>query len=370
MEEFPQLKEKLRIVVFCGGYGTRMWPMSRQNFPKQFQPLLQEHSFFQEALTRIKLSFKTEDIFISTPEEQVKFVKKQAKGIPFKNIIAEPERRDTLGAVAFTTAFIDKHFPNSLMAIIWGADHIVKKKEEFNHLLNLAARVCQSKDVICKIDVKPTYPSTANGWIKVGREIGRVEGHPIKEFIKHIEKPKLGEAQKMFTAKDFLLNTGYFVFRTSTMLNLLQKYSLPCYEHLKVIQAAFGKPQGEEIIKREYHQIEKTSIDYGLSEKLPSGTQLVIAADIGWYDVGTWDLLYEALAIGQRQNITRGTIEFMQAKGNLVYLPKRKIAAIIGIDNLVVVDTKDGLLVYRRGQGGEVKKFVEFLKKTGKKEYL
>ena len=173
MEKPPKLKEKVRAVIFCGGYGTRMWPMSRRNLPKQFQPILGDRSFFRKTVNRVKLGFKPEDIYFSVPQEQAKFVKAQAKEIPKENIIAEPERRDTLGAVAYATAYLDHHFPKSLMAVVWGADHIVRKEQKFIKLLRLAARICQTKKVLAKIDAKPTYPSTVNGWIKVGKVIWR-----------------------------------------------------------------------------------------------------------------------------------------------------------------------------------------------------
>ena len=370
MEEFPELKEKLRIIIFCGGYGTRMWPMSRQSLPKQFQALLGEKSFFQDALERVKLGFKNEDIFIAIPEEQAKLLKRQARDIPRANIISEPERRDTLGAVGYATAFIEKRFPNSLMAVVWGADHLVKKKEEFIHLLKLAARVCQKQDVICKIDVKPTYPSTANGWVKLGKTLGKVDGHPLYELVHFVEKPALEKAKKMFTDEHFLINTGYFVWRSSVMLKLYKRYAPETYSRLEKILKTMGEASESKILREEYRRIEKTSVDFGLYEKLPPGKMVVIPADIGWYDVGTWSLLYEALARGQKQNIAKGEVEFLDSHGNLVYLPKKKIAAIIGVNRLIVVDTEDGLLVCSRDRAEAVKQFVELLKTKNKKEYL
>lgn len=370
MEEFPELKEKVRALIFCGGYGTRMWPMSRQSLPKQFQPLLDDKSFFQATIDRIKLGFKPEDIFFSVPQEQVKFVKAQARGIPEKNIIAEPERRDTLGAVAYAAAFLDYHFPKSLVAAVWGADHIVRNEERFIRLLKLGARVCQKKNVLAKIDAKPTYPSTANGWVKIGKVIGKISGYKVYEFLEHVEKPKLEKAKRLFTNKSYLINVGYFVWRTSVLLNLYKKYSPGCYSHIQKIKKAMGTINEKEVLKKEYSQIEKTSVDFGLFEKLPPEAQLVIPADIGWYDCGTWYLLYEALAIGKRQNISQGDVEFMDSQGNLVYIPKKKIAAIIGVEDLVVVDTKDGLLVCHRNRTEEVKKFYNLLKKKKKVEYL
>ncbi|MFZ5366138.1 MAG: mannose-1-phosphate guanylyltransferase [Patescibacteria group bacterium] len=370
MGEFPELKEKVRVVIFCGGYGTRMWPMSRESLPKQFQPILGEKSFFQKTVARVKKGFDPKDIYFSIPKEQVRFVEAQASGVPEGNIIAEPERRDTLGAVAYATAFIHKHYPNSLMAAVWGADHIVKKERKFIELLKHAARICQEKDVLVKIDTKPSYPSTAQGWIKVGKIMGKINGHSVFEFLKHVEKPNLEEAKRMFASRKYYINVGYFVWRTLVMLGFYKKYAPDCYSHIEKMMEVMGTKEEKKVFKKEYHQIEKTSIDYGLFEKLPPGSQLVIPADFGWYDIGTWDLLYEALAIGQRQNIKKGEVEFTDAKGNLVYIPERKIAAIIGVENFVVVDTKDGLLVCQRGRAKDVKRFVNHLKEKGKDKYL
>lgn len=362
--------KKLKVVVFCGGFGTRMWPMSRQKFPKQFQPLVGEKSFFQLAVQRIKKGFSLDDIYFSIPEEQARFIRKQTPEVSENNIIAEPERRDTLGAVAYTTAFIDHQFPGHLMAIIWGGDHLVGNEKRFLRLINLAAEVCARENVLVKIDVKPEYPVTSLGWIKIGKPTGKIGGYTIYNFEKHIEKPKLELAEKMFKAGGYLINTGYYVWKPKMVMDLFMKYAPDCFKHIAKIKKAFGTKKEKKILEEEYHGIEKTSVDFGFFEKLPPGSFRVIPADIGWTDVGTWDLLYEKLAVGQKQNINKGKVEFIDSRGNLAYIPKKKIAAIIGVKNLVVVDTKDGLLVCKRGKSKDVKKFVNLLKEKGKEEYL
>lgn len=370
MEKYPELKEKVRAVIFCGGYGTRMWPMSRQSFPKQFQPILGKKSFFQQTLQRIKLGFKPEDIFLSTSEDQVKFVRAQAKEIPTRNIIAEPERRDTLGAVAYATAFLDHHYPDSLMAVVWGADHIIRKEKKFIRALKAAARICQQKDVIVKVDTKTDYVSDSFGWVKIGKKIGQIEGFSIYEFLKFVEKPGIEKAKKLHAQKNYVVHVGYNVWRTSNMLRLYQKYAPACYKHIAKIKKAMGTKDEKKVLRKEYHQIEKVSVDFGLFEHLPPGSQLEMPTDIGWHDSGTWHQLYEALAIGQRQNVTQGEIELIDAKGNLVYMPEKKVAAIIGLDNLIVIDTKDALLVCRRDRAGDVKKMIEQLKEKDKSQYV
>lgn len=362
--------EDLKIVIFCGGYGTRMWPMSRQKYPKQFQPLIGEKSFFQLAVERVKKGFPFKNIFFSVPAEQAHFIPKQIKEVRKENIIAEPERRDTLGAVAYATAFIAKKFPQSLMAAIWGGDHLVSNEKRFVRLLKLAYQVCLKEDVLVKIDVKPEFPATSLGWVKIGKALGKIGGYTLYDFQNFVEKPNLKKAQEMFKKGGYLINTGYYVWRPVRILEFLKKYNFNCYAKIMKIQKAIGTPEEKMVTKKEYQQIEKTSIDFGLFEKLPPASFRVFCADIGWSDVGTWDLLYEKLARGQKENVVKGEVVNFGSKGNLVYLPKGKIAGVIGVENLIIVDTKDGLLVCKRGMGGEVKKLVEYLKKEGKIKYL
>lgn len=370
MEKILKLKKKLKVVVFCGGYGTRMWPMSRQNFPKQFQPLVGNKSFFQLAVERVKKGFSLKDIYFSIPKEQAHFVREQMPEIPKNHVIAEPERRDTLGAVAYATAYINHKFANHLMVAIWGGDHLVKNERRFIRLINLAAKVCFQEKILVKIDVRPEFPVTSLGWVKLGKPMGKIDGYTMYGFERFIEKPSLARAIKMFKSGGYVINTGYYVWRPKVVLELLKKHAPKCFEHIAKIMVALGTNKEASVLKREYRQIEKTSIDFGFFEKLPAGSFRVISAEMGWADVGTWDLLYEKLAVGQRQNIAKGEVEFIDAKGNLVYLPSKKIAAVIGVKNLVVVDTADGLLVCKRGRAKDVKKFVNFLEKKDKQEYL
>lgn len=365
-----KLNKNLKVVIFCGGFGTRMWPMSRQEFPKQFQPLVGEKSFFQLAVRRIKKGFSLDNVYFSIPKKQAHLVRKQIPEISEAQIIAEPERRDTLGAVAYATAFINYKFPNYLMAAIWGGDHLVRNEKRFIRLINLAAEVCLQENALVKIDVRPEFPVTSLGWVKLGKPAGKIGGYTIYNFEKFIEKPKLELAKKMFKSGDYVINTGYYIWQTDMVLSLFKKHNPDCFKRIAKIKAAFGTKDEGRVLKREYHQIEKTSIDYGFFEKLPPGSFRVIPAELGWADIGTWDLLYEELARGQRQNITKGKVEFIDAKGSLVYIPKKKIAAIIGVENLVVVDTKDALLVCKRGRSKDVKKMVQLLKKMGRQEYL
>lgn len=201
-----------KALIFCGGVGTRMWPMSRKANPKQFQPLVGDKSMFQVTVERVLKGFLPQDVFVSTGAEYVNFIYQQAPTIPNENIIAEPVRRDTLGAVGLANEIILRRFPNAIVAAIWGADHIVKNEKEFNHCLKLAADYSALHQQLVKIDVKPTFPSIYNGWVRMGKEINCIDGHTVHQFVSFIEKPNLEKAKQLFLDDKNLINTGYLVW--------------------------------------------------------------------------------------------------------------------------------------------------------------
>jgi mannose-1-phosphate guanylyltransferase len=179
-------KSDIKVVLFCGGRGTRMWPISKIGHPKQFDPLLGRKSFFRGSLDRVLKGFSSQDIFISTGKDFQEVIRKQAPEIPAENIILEPEMRDTLGAVALAAASINQRFPHSVMVILWGADHLVQKPKVAIKALKKAAQLAKNNDVVVHIDMKPTFPSVHNGWIKVGKKIGQEDGFEIYEFLNRI----------------------------------------------------------------------------------------------------------------------------------------------------------------------------------------
>lgn len=360
----------MKAVIFAGGVGTRLWPMSRSNFPKQFQLLVGSRSIFRQTIERVLKGFEPENVFVSTGREYARYVVEQAPEIPQKNIILEPQRRDSLGAVGYATMYIHRYFPESVMVAIWGADHLVENEKAFHKALRLAAKVANEEPVICKVDARPTFPSTFNGWVEIGKVVKKIDGMDIYEFVRFVEKPDLPTAKRMFRSFKYLINVGYMAWKTKTMLSFYQKYQANVYQHLEKIGKAMGTDQEQEVLEAEYPKIEKNSVDYGIFEKLKPKDMLVIPADMGWTDIGTWDLLFSGLAKNDKDNITQGDIYPIDSQGNLIWSSNKKIIGIIGLENLVIVDTKDALLVCRRDRSGEVKQLTEILKEKGKKDYL
>lgn len=357
----------MKVVIFAGGVGTRMWPMSRANYPKQFQPLLGKTSFFQKAYNRVRTGFQPQDIFVSTGMEYEHFVKAQAAEIPKQNIISEPERRDSFAAVGYATAYLDHYYPNTLMAAVWGADHLVQDEATFIKALRVAAKISQHRKVITKIDTRPTFPSIYNGWVEIGKLQTKVDGMEVFEFIRFIEKPDLRTAKRLLRSFKYLINVGYMVWRTGVMLNFYRQISPETYHLLMHIKESLGK---KDVIKSEYAKIRKDSVDYGIFEKLNPRDMLVIPTDMGWTDVGTWELLFTGLAQTAVNNVVQADLEAIDTQGSLIYAPKGKAVATIGVKNLIVVDTKDALLVSAKERSADVKKLLEVYQQKGKKEIL
>ncbi|MBI3443217.1 mannose-1-phosphate guanylyltransferase [Candidatus Woesebacteria bacterium] len=351
----------MRVVIFCGGYGTRMWPVSRKSFPKQFYPLIEGKSFFELTYRRFTKVFKPKDIFVSTEKIYTQFVRKIAPDIPKENIIAEPERRDNLGAIGLVCAILEKRFPSEVMVVSW-SDHLIGKEGEFLKAIMAAGEYATQTGLIVSVDEEPGYPSVHHGWVKLGETIDAFKGYSIVRITKHIEKPKENIAKRMFAGGGYLLNTGYRAWKTDLMLSFYKEYQPAVFEGLTKIMEADGKSYADTIIYREYHKFPKDSIESGIFEKLPEDKRVAIPVDVGWRDVGTWELFYKSFKKDENENLVAGgAAEFIDSNGNLIIGVKEKIVGAIGISNLVIVDTPDGLLVATLDKTDKVKELFKTL---------
>lgn len=359
----------MKIVIFCGGVGSRMWPMSRKNKPKQFQKLVGSRTMFEQTIKRVKRGFSPKDIFVSTGKEYAGLVREQAPEIPKQNIIIEPMMRDNTAAVGYALVYLHKKYPQALMAAIWGADHIVKNEEVFIKALKAAEKVCENKRCIVKVDVSPTFPSTQLGYVKIGKSIDSVDDFQIFEFKKHCEKPDLKTAKKFLESWNYLWNTGYFVWPIEFALNLYKKYSPKTHRSLKIIEKAIDTPSFKTILEKEYAKIEKKSIDYVIFEKLNSKEQLVIPADLGWADVGAWNVLKDQLSKNS-ENIESGLHLEIDTSDSLIYGPPKKLITTVGLKDMIIVDTQDALLICPKDRAADVKNIVKKIEEKKLKKYL
>lgn len=353
----------MKIVIFCGGHGTRLWPISRVSFPKPFVPLLRGKSFLQVTYARYRKVYSPEEIFISTEDRYLSFVRKQLPEVPKKNIILEPQRKDTLAAYGLAASIVNKYYPNEPVLFSW-AKHLIGRESVFLNAVEAAGEYNRETGKAVSIDSRPAFPSVHNGWVKKGKKLGHINGSEIFELEKQVEKPELAVAKKLFDSKEWLIHTGYKVWNTTKLLEYFREFQPDMHEGLQKIVSAWGTKNQNSVLKKEYDKFEKNSIDYGIFEKLPGDSVVTIDADMGWEDVGiSWETYYKSLVTEKNKTVEEGgaDTQYIDSDNNLVIGPKGKMIALIGVSDIAVIDTPDGLLVCKLNETQKVKVLYEKL---------
>lgn len=363
----------MKIVIFCGGHGTRLWPVSRVSFPKPFVPLLKGKSLFQVTYERYRKDYSPKDIFVSTEDKYLKFVLEQEPEVTKKNVILEPERKDTLAAYGLVTVMMNKYFPGEPVLFSW-AKHLITRERVFLDAVKAAGKHVKETGVGVSIDSKPEFPSVNNGWIKKGESLGSLGGSVYYKLEKQVEKPELLVAKRLFLSGNWLIHTGYKVWDTTKLLEFYREFQPEMYKGLMKIINAKGTKLWETELYRQYHKFPETSIDYGILEKLPSGTFVTLEADMGWEDVGiSWETFYRGLVTSTLKDDTveegGADTEYFESERNLIIGPKGKMIGLVGVTDLMVIDTPNGLLVGKISDSQKVKKLYEQIEKK-KPEYV
>lgn len=335
--------------------------MSRAKRPKQFQPLVGDDSLFQLMVRRLAEGFGIENVFVSTGEVYRDLVLEQTPELPPENIIAELEMRDTLAAVGYAVTVLDHRFPGTTVATLWGADHVIRNEELFIGALECAANLTRERGWVVKIDVPPTYPSSSLGYIEIGDRLDLVGDFDVFAFVRQIEKPDSETAKRFLESGRFLWNTGYIVWTTAKILDLYGRHVPEAARHLQTIGGALGTESEAEVITVEFPKIEKLSVDYGLFQKMGGSEFTVMPVDLGWSDIGAWNVLRDELAEERESNVVRGRHIGIDTHNSLIYGGPDKIIATIGLDDFIVVDTEDALLICPASRSQDVKKIVDSL---------
>ncbi len=357
----------MKAVILAGGTGTRLWPLSRQNKPKQLQPLISEQTMLQDTIDRLSF-LSPEDIFIATNEEYTDIVKQSAPQIPEKNIIAEPACRDTAPCIGLAAAYVAKHSsPDEIMSIVY-ADHLVQDTEEFVAKLQAAEKLAKEHNTLNIIEVKAKYPNVHLGYVKIGDQISDIDGHAIHAFERFVEKPDYETAKKFLADGSYLWNTGFYVWKIEKILEEFARHAPDTHSLLMKMHEAIGTENEKETIDAHYKNCEKISIDYAIMEKVNPEEVRIIPADLGWSDIGTWSAIHEELARHETENIVKGDHVSHETEGSLIYGTTGKPIVTIGLKDMIVVETDDSILVCPKNRSQDVKKIVEKLKTE--KEHL
>jgi len=356
----------MKIVILAGGGGTRLWPVSRKNKPKQIQPFIGNKTLLQKTFERLRSGFKLDDILVSANARHYSLIHKQIPALPKKNYILEPEKKDTAAAIGLVAAYLAKQNPKEVF-LTANADHYIKNVKEYIRIIKLIGKVVKDNPAATGlVGIKPTYPETEYGYIKINKLFGQIGNDEIFYGEKFIEKPDFITAKKYFKAWDYLWNPAMFCWRADYLLSLFKKHLPKHYLHLNKIQKAVGTKSEKSVLNREFKKIKPSiSIDYGIMEKIKK--MLVVPADFDWVDVGHWRTVKDVLSQKKDDNVIKGKYVGHDSKGNLIYSYSGKLIATAGVENMVIIDTEDCLLVCPKNRAHEIKKIVEELKK--RKDY-
>lgn len=358
------------IVIRAGGAGSRLWPVSRKQSPKQFHAFTSNRTMLQEAVDRVGDLAPLDRVFISTGAATADLAQSQCPNIPQSNIIIEPARKDTAAAVGLESVILAHQDPEAIVASL-GSDHSVRNAVEFQKVLRAAERFIQENpETIVPIGIQPLHPDTGYGYIECGETVATIDGEEVYSVVRFTEKPDLATAQSFIADGGFLWNANMFVWKVSTILDLYKKHLPTMYEQLMVIAQSIGTPQQQEVIDRVYPELERIAIDYAIIEKAHSIAS--IPANIGWNDIGDWSRLKDELAADARENIAMNADHIaVDTYNTLVYREgTKKVVATIGLDDMVIVDTPDALFVAKKTRTQDVKAIVEDLEKQQKDNLL
>ncbi len=350
----------------AGGKGTRLWPVSRQSKPKQFQSLVSDKTMLQETFLRLRKKFPLENVYISTNAEYVSEVEKEILELPQKNIISEPEARGTASSFALTTAVLTAEKDDVIIAT-FPADHLVKKPKVLINALEQAEKfIMQNPNHIVTIGVKPTYPETGYGYIKSNQDMQSVT-KDIELVERFVEKPDAMTAQTYVDAGNFYWNTGIYIFRAKALEENFKKYLPDTHKRLVKIRALIQNNAPQSAIEKEYAKMDKTTIEYSVVEN--TSDVAVAPIKMGWSDIGSWTSLKDTLIEKNTENFVKGEHVDFDSENILVYGSK-KLITTIGLKDLIIVDTDDAILICDRNRSQEISSVVKKLEKSNYRKNL
>lgn len=351
-------------VIMAGGGGTRLWPLSRQGNPKQMLQLLEKRSLFQIAVDRLNGLFPYDRILVVTIEDQVQGLRAQCQAIPAENYIIEPLPRGTASVVGLAAIELEKRDPSAVMAILT-ADHIIQNESGFRSLLTAAHRVAQ-EGYLVTLGITPSYASTGYGYIQWGEGLDPAVEQPVHRVIKFKEKPDETTAAAMLASGDHVWNSGMFIWRVDQILAEISRQMPELNHGLAQITAAWNTAQKESVVEEVWNQLQPDTIDYGVMEGAER-VAVILSADLGWSDVGSWDALDDVLPADENGNIVHGCeLIDLDTRNTLAYNSAgHGLIVTIGVEDLVIVSTGDVLLVCQKDQAQRVRDVVKLLQHQG-----
>lgn len=354
---------RLYALILSGGAGTRLWPRSRRGRPKQFLDLVGDRTLLQDTVQRAADLIPKERIFLVAPPEHRALIHEQLPELAADHVVVEPYPRGNAAAIGLAMAALHAFDPEAIAAVL-PSDHVVERRDRFRNVL-IAATAAAEAGHIVTLGIEPTIADPGFGYIEAGEALELPAPVEVRAVRRFIEKPGREAAERMVAAGGHYWNAGMLVWRVDVALAAYREHLPRTADALDALERAHGSERYEAVLAEAWEETDRTTIDYGIVEK--ARNVAVVPADIGWHDVGSWQRLAEIVADSDNWAVEEHIA--VDARGNYVWAPG-KLVALVGVSDLVVVDTGDALLVASKDRSEEVKAVVDELRREGRDDLL
>jgi mannose-1-phosphate guanylyltransferase len=345
-------------ILMAGGVGSRFWPVSTEQFPKQFHDMLGTGStLIQKTFQRLSRVIPEENIFILTNAKYKDLVLEQLPQISQRQVVLEPAMRNTAPCILYASMKIRKENERAVM-LVAPSDHWIEDEQAFSENVTAALKYCQSNDALMTLGIRPTFPNTGYGYIEFDKEQSDELIKPVQQFR---EKPDYQTAKEFIAQGNYLWNAGIFMWSASSILKSFKQLQPHLYELFLKGQAVYNTEKEESFIADHYPQAENISVDYAIME--PSTNVYVISATFDWNDLGTWGSLYDKLDKDGHQNaIVNSSTYLLDAHDNMIRSKKGKLVVVEGLTDYIVVDKEEVLLIFPKAKEQDIKQILQGVK--------
>jgi mannose-1-phosphate guanylyltransferase len=357
----------LYAVIMAGGSGTRFWPKSRKESPKQLLKIVGSRTMMEDTARRFSGTLPPERLYVITNKEQAAATKRALTKVPRKNIIGEPMGRDTAAAIGLAAVILDRIDPEAVMAAL-PADHIIRPRRKFINAIRAAGDVAQDSESLITFGIVPRFAATGYGYIRRGKKLVRIRGLDVFSVRQFKEKPGRKTAERYVSSGRYYWNSGIFLWKVSVILAEMKKLLPGHFRALMKIRKALGTAGEKKVLEKEYRKLKRISIDYGVLEK--ARDVRVVAADFEWDDVGAWRSLEDHHEQDAGGNTILGKFVGVNTKDSIIVSDRKHLVAAIDMKDVIIVQTADATLVCPKASAQKVKELVTLLHEKGMDTYL